>query len=189
MSRINRGYYMPLFILFIMLYYIVTNLNEVITTKQYIDSVLNDNVNGLFLCELPTGYGKTYTITNCMREYAANPNNTRKIIYLTTLNKNLPEEDLKRAYNDEKLYNKEVLRIRSNFDEVVDKIHVLDIPEEFISAEYYELEKAIRNYTKIKNSNISTAFHGQRKTFTKRVLQNCIYHFCSQRSSMEFSLQ
>ena len=27
---------------------------------------------------------------------------------------------------------------------------------------------------KIKNSNISTAFHGQRKTFTKRVLQNCI---------------
>ena len=32
-------------------------------------------------------------------------------------------------------------------------------------------------------------FHGQRKTFTKRVLQNCIYHFCSQRSSMEFSLQ
>ena len=99
MSRINRGYYMPLFILFIMLYYIVTNLNEVITTKQYIDSVLNDNVNGLFLCELPTGYGKTYTITNCMREYAANPNNTRKIIYLTTLNKNLPEEDLKRAYN------------------------------------------------------------------------------------------
>ena len=41
-----------------------------------------------------------------MREYAANPNNTRKIIYLTTLNKNLPEEDLKRAYNDEKLYNK-----------------------------------------------------------------------------------
>lgn len=78
-----------------MLYYIVTNLNEVITTKQYIDSVLNDNVNGLFLCELPTGYGKTYTITNCMREYAANPNNTRKIIYLTTLNKNLPEEDLK----------------------------------------------------------------------------------------------
>ena len=34
-----------------------------------------------------------------------------------------------------------------------------------------------------------TAFHGQRKTFTKRVLQNCIYHFCSRRSSMEFSLQ
>ena len=39
------------------------------------------------------------------------------------------------------------------------------------------------------NSNISTAFHGQRKTFTKRVLQNCIYHFYSRRSSMEFSLQ
>ena len=45
------------------------------------------------------------------------------------------------------------------------------------------------NCSKIRNSNIFTAFHGQRKTFTKRVLQNCIYHFCSRRSSMEFSLQ
>lgn len=36
-----------------MLYYIVTNLNEVITTKQYIDSVLNDNVNGLFFVNFP----------------------------------------------------------------------------------------------------------------------------------------
>ena len=69
------------------------------------------------------------------------------------------------------------MKIMFDFDEVVDKIPVLDIPEEFISAEYYELEKAIRNYTKIKNSNIYTASHGQRKIFTKRVLRNCIYHF------------
>ena len=33
------------------------------------------------------------------------------------------------------------------------------------------------------------SFHGQRKIFTKRVLQNCIYHFCLQKLSMEFSLQ
>lgn len=187
MSRINRGYYMPLFILFIMLYYIVTNLNEVITTKQYIDSVLNDNVNGLFLCELPTGYGKTYTITNCMREYAANPNNTRKIIYLTTLNKNLPEEDLKRAYNDEKLYNKEVLRIRSNFDEVVDKIPVLDIPEEFISAEYYELEKTIRNYTKIKNSNINDTQYQQMLVDNVNRAERNFRHFVSDTLKKRFS--
>lgn len=187
MSRINRGYYMPLFILFIMLYYIVTNLNEVITTKQYIDSVLNDNVNGLFLCELPTGYGKTYTITNCMREYAANPNNTRKIIYLTTLNKNLPEEDLKRAYNDEKLYNKEVLRIRSNFDEVVDKIPVLDIPEEFISAEYYELEKAIRNYTKIKNSTINDTQYQQMLVDNVNRAERNFRHFVSDTLKKRFS--
>ena len=178
---------MPLFILFIMLYYIVTNLNEVITTKQYIDSVLNDNVNGLFLCELPTGYGKTYTITNCMREYAANPNNTRKIIYLTTLNKNLPEEDLKRAYNDEKLYNKEVLRIRSNFDEVVDKIPVLDIPEEFISAEYYELEKAIRNYTKIKNSNINDTQYQQMLVDNVNRAERYFRHFVSDTLKKRFS--
>lgn len=178
---------MPLFILFIMLYYIVTNLNEVITTKQYIDSVLNDNVNGLFLCELPTGYGKTYTITNCMREYAANPNNTRKIIYLTTLNKNLPEEDLKRAYNDEKLYNKEVLRIRSNFDEVVDKIPVLDIPEEFISAEYYELEKAIRNYTKIKNSTINDTQYQQMLVDNVNRAERNFRHFVSDTLKKRFS--
>ena len=53
---------------------------------------------------------------------------------------------------------------------------------------HYQQELYI-SCSKIRNSNIFTAFHGQRKTFTKRVLQNCIYHFCSQRSSMEFSLQ
>ena len=54
--------------------------------------------------------------------------------------------------------------------------------------QHYQQELYI-NCSKIRNSNIFTAFHGQRKIFTKRVLQNCIYHFYSRRSSMEFSLQ
>lgn len=123
--------------------------------KKYIEAVLKNNDNGLFLCELPTGYGKTYTITKCMREYAANTDNKRKIIYLTTLNKNLPEEALKKAYNDDELYHKEVLRIRSNFDEVVEKIPTLYIPEEFKVSQYFALESAIKKYIKVKNSHIN----------------------------------
>lgn len=123
--------------------------------KKYVDSIFNNSDNGLFLCELPTGYGKTHTITECMREYVANPSNTRKIIYLTTLNKNLPEEALKKAYNDDELYRKEVLRIRSNFDEVVEKIPTLYIPDEFKVSEYYVLETAIKKYIKVKDSHIN----------------------------------
>ncbi len=123
--------------------------------KKYIDNVFKNVDNGLFLCELPTGYGKTYTISQCMREYASNSDNTRKIIYLTTLNKNLPEEALKKAYNDDELYRKDVLRIRSNFDEVVEKIPTLSIPDEFKLSEYIQLETAINKYTKVRDSHIN----------------------------------
>ena len=62
-----------------------------------------------------------------------------------------------------------------DFDEVVDKIPVLDIPEEFISAEYYELEKAI-----------SLTFAGQeytgREIMTKEkyILRNVVQSFANQ---------
>ena len=78
---------------------------------------------GLYLCELPTGNGKTYASAQAMKEYAETIEDNRKIIYITTLNKNLPEEALKAAYNDDILYKQNVLRIRSNFDEVVEKIN------------------------------------------------------------------
>ena len=57
--------------------------------------------HGLHLCELPTGYGKTYNVVHAMKEYLADPDNHRKIIYLTTLNKNLPEKELLSAFDND----------------------------------------------------------------------------------------
>ena len=40
-----------------------------------------------------------------------------KIIYLTTLNKNLPEDALRAAYGNDDLYNRDVLRLRFGLDD------------------------------------------------------------------------
>ncbi len=121
--------------------------------KQYIDEILTSDENGLFLCELPTGYGKTYLSTHSICDYILTSKKSRKIIFLTTLNKNLPEEELKTAFGDESLYKKTVLRIRSNFDEVIEKIPTLEIPKDFCSDSYIKLCSAIQSYNQaIKNS-------------------------------------
>ena len=90
--------------------------------KDYLLDVMQQHEHGLYMCELPTGNGKTYDSAQAMKEYTDSIGNDTKIIYLTTLNKNLPEDALRAAYGSEELYKRNVLRLRSNFDEVVDKI-------------------------------------------------------------------
>lgn len=105
--------------------------------------------HGLHLCELPTGYGKTYNVVHAMKEYLADPDNHRKIIYLTTLNKNLPEKELLSAFdNDGAAYRRNVLRIRSNFDEVTEKLENLAVPEEFQTDRYDKLYNLVQRYNR-----------------------------------------
>lgn len=92
-----------------------------IVLKDYLLDVMQRREHGLYLCELPTGNGKTYDSAQAMKEYADSICDDTKIIYLTTLNKNLPEDALRAAYGSEELYRRNVLRLRSNFDEVVEK--------------------------------------------------------------------
>ena len=98
--------------------------------KGYLLDVMQKDEKGLYLCELPTGNGKTYDTAHAMKEYADSIKDNRKIIYLTTLNKNLPEDALRAAYGSDESYNRNVLRLRSNFDEVVDKIRDVEVPDE-----------------------------------------------------------
>lgn len=102
--------------------------------------------HGLYLCELPTGNGKTYDSAQAMRVFADSVKDNTKIIYLTTLNKNLPEEALMAAYGSEELYKRNVLRLRSNFDEVVEKILEIDVPEEMKTDAYLKLCKDVSLY-------------------------------------------
>ena len=102
--------------------------------------------HGLYLCELPTGNGKTFDAAKAMKVFADSVKDNTKIIYLTTLNKNLPEEPLLAAYGSEELYKRNVLRLRSNFDEVVEKILVIDVPEEMKTDAYLKLCKDVSLY-------------------------------------------
>lgn len=114
--------------------------------KDYLLDIMQKQKHGLYLCELPTGNGKTFDSAQAMKAYADSINGNTKIIYLTTLNKNLPEEALMEAYGSEELYKRNVLRIRSNFDEVVEKILELDVPEEMKTDAYLKLCKDVSLY-------------------------------------------
>lgn len=102
--------------------------------------------HGLYLCELPTGNGKTFDSAQAMKIFADSVKDNTKIIYLTTLIKNLPEEALMAAYGSEELYKRNVLRLRSNFDEVVEKILEIDVPEEMKTDAYLKLCKDVSLY-------------------------------------------
>lgn len=123
--------------------------------KQYVESILHTGDHGLYLLELPTGYGKTYQAVQAMKEYALNPEDNRKIIYLTTLLKNLPQQDLLNAFGSIDEYNKHVLRIRSNFDEVTEKLEKIHIPDEFQNENLENLKMLVRRYNKAEAEKVS----------------------------------
>ena len=56
-----------------------------------------------------------------MRQCARTITDGRKLIYLTPLRKNVgeEEEELKKAYENEELFEKEVLHIKSNVDNII----------------------------------------------------------------------
>lgn len=114
--------------------------------KDYLLNVMQQKKHGLYMCELPTGNGKTFDSARAMKEYADSIEDGTKIIYITTLNKNLPEDALRAAYGNEELYKQSVLRLRSNFDEVVEKILDIEVPEGMQTEAYLKLCKDVSLY-------------------------------------------
>ena len=121
-------------------------MEEVKNLKNYLLNIMQQKKNGLYLCELPTGNGKTFNSAEAMKEYADFMEDDTKIIYVTTLNKNLPEEELRAAYGNDELYKRNVLRLHSNFDEVVEKILTVEVPEEMKTDTYVKLCKDVLLY-------------------------------------------
>lgn len=88
--------------------------------KRFVE---NESNNGLILIDMPTGSGKTfsaveYIFDSCLRE----ENKNRKYIFVTTLKKNLPIDDLRQRFKDAgrtDLFSEKVLLIDSNMDSVV----------------------------------------------------------------------
>ena len=80
----------------------MTEMNENPTQRRLSDALLDilkketdpSKKDGLFLVDMPTGYGKSYAAQNLLGEFVANKDNKkRKIFYITPQKKNLPKED------------------------------------------------------------------------------------------------
>lgn len=105
------------------------NKNLEDTMKQAIVNFCKSMDTGLFLLDMPTGFGKTYSVLDFMVDnYDAPEFKDKKIFFVTTLKKNLPDKELrehfaKRGKADD--YDKYCLRIEANADMVVEKLDEL----------------------------------------------------------------
>lgn len=103
---------------------------------------------GLVEIPLPTGFGKTHAVMQAIsmmteRETGAFPG-VKKIIFTTTLKKNLPVEKLRDYYKGD--FDKEVLLLKSNVDSLID-FHanggLSKIPEKFKDDAFYKMVKRL----------------------------------------------
>ena len=81
----------------------------------------NQNMNaGLFLLDMATGHGKTYNVLNLIFDLVHDPTFDRKrIVFCTTLLKNLPEAELRKRFVDNgegKLFEQKFIKLESYAD-------------------------------------------------------------------------
>lgn len=105
----------------------------------------NENENGLFLLDMPTGYGKTYSVLKYIYDATLEEaNSKRRFFFITTLKKNLPINDLKSHFEKAgqlDKYNKKFLFIDSNADCVIDGLTskiINEIPSDIKKTEEFK---------------------------------------------------
>ena len=87
--------------------------------KGLLEKFCNDKnrTNGLLLVDLPTGFGKTYTVAQYIAENYDKIEG--KIIFVTQLKKNFPEDDLRKCFKaigKERILDEQMLIIENNVD-------------------------------------------------------------------------
>ena len=116
---------------------------------ELLDYLPNDHARpGLLLAEAPTGYGKTYQTVQAIYTYLKK-GGTKRVLFVTTLLKNLPTTDLRRAYEQDgrgDQFDKEVLVLHSAADTVLNAMGQCEVPAAFQSEAYLALEAACRKY-------------------------------------------
>ena len=97
----------------------------------------NDKTNGLFLMDLPTGFGKTHNVIQYIFDASIRPENKdKKYFFITNLKKNLPEKQLRSLFEKKgmgKEFEEKFLYLNSNAELAIDgysKHQGLVVPKE-----------------------------------------------------------
>lgn len=121
--------------------------------KQAMINFCNTVDTGLFLLDMPTGFGKTYSVREFIVDNYDSPGfKDKKFFFITTLKKNLPDKELREHFarrGKVEDYDKYCLRIEGNADVVIEKLDELyrarKIPEEFTKKqEFKDLHGSIK---------------------------------------------
>lgn len=171
--------------------------------KQAIVNFCKTMDTGLFLLDMPTGFGKTYSVLDFMVDNYDSPEfKDKKIFFVTTLKKNLPSKELRehfasRGKADD--YDKYCLRIEANADVVVEKLDELyrarKIPAEITKRQEFkdlhgsvkllneyrdkkrELKGASRDVINVLCKSADDAIRKQQEVAFRRVIENELKQF------------
>lgn len=115
----------------------------------------NPEKTGLFLIDLPTGFGKTYNVFDYIYEtYDKNPD--KKILFITNLKKNLEPERLQDRFEDKSIFDEKAIFVDSNVDYVLKRFLQVEkiIPDEFQDTpEFQKLKENIKFYDSLGNTS------------------------------------
>ena len=117
---------------------------------------------GLVEIPLPTGFGKTHAVMQAMSMMVDSKTDSfsdvKRIIFTTTLKKNLPVEKLRKYYKGD--FDKEVLLLKSNLDSLIDFYACggfSDIPEKFKDEAFYKMDKRLGRLKVLQAKNEKTS--------------------------------
>jgi len=114
---------------------------------KIIESFINENDNGLFLLDSPTGFGKTTTVIEVIKDFLSGKKfeGVKRMFFVTNLKKNLPFKDLIDQLSDDE--KKQCLLARSYEDSIIENFGKVNIQEKVVtdSEEYKNLKSNIED--------------------------------------------
>ncbi len=130
--------------------------------------------HGLVIAPLPTSIGKTYSACQTIADYVLNvirqrehsksDNHARKLVWITTLIKIIPEDDLKKAFRERNIpYDDYVIRVKSNVDCITEAIENWKELEKELPAdisrckEIREIKSRVREISSLKDKTSTEA--------------------------------
>lgn len=140
--------------------------------QKAIENFCEKKNNGLFLLDMPTGFGKTYNVLEFIAENFDNDKyKNTNFFFVTTLKKNLPFEDLRERFklkNKEKQFEEKCIRIEANAEKVIENIDSLyksgKIPKRItLKKEFQELLNHVQFINQFRNKDLQSNY----ETFAK----------------------
>lgn len=115
-------------------------------------SYMEEYDKGLVIVPLPTAVGKTYNCCQSIADYVLQHGSEgKKIVFITSLTKNLPEEDLRKAFDQRELdYDEHVLLFKGYADGLISAYKNGDffrVPKDFKEEGYMEVCKILKQLT------------------------------------------
>lgn len=123
--------------------------------KQTLENIIEANSNGLFLLDPPTGFGKTTSVLEIIKDFLSGSplySKVKKIFFVTNLKTNLPVSTLLAELGEEE--KKKCFQAKATIDYILERFSdaKIDNTEITSSKEYKNLKKDIEAYQAIQAS-------------------------------------